>query len=175
MSGGAFEASLGDIFQRGERRLASRLAVEKAKAENLQAQDTRRVAFLLTEAIEEALKPAVLEALGSYDAAINRPITPNESWEKLIRQRIAQSVEASVKLALATDRLDHPWKPLLAEESPKLRARMLALADQHLAELGKTRRVRGRRSEGAGDLAVWALLFAAGVVAGAIAMRLFGG
>jgi len=172
---GAFEAGLGGIFQRGEQRLASRLDAERTRTENLQAQDTRRVAFLLTEAIEDELKPAVAEALDSYDAAINRPITPNAAWEDLLRQRIGEAVDAAVQLALATDRANHPWKPLLSEETPRLRARLLALADRRFEELGRTRRARARRSEGLGDLAVWALLFAAGVVVGAIGMRLLGG
>jgi hypothetical protein len=175
MTGGAFETTLAGVFARGEQRLGARLAVEKAKADNLQAQDTRRVAFLLTEAIEDELRPAVEEALASYDAAINRPITPNAQWEGLIRRQIGQAVDSAVKLALAIERADHPWKPLLSEEAPKLRARLQALADEHLAELGKVRRRRSGRGEGLPDGLVWALLFAAGVVVGALIMRLLQG
>ena len=175
MPGDAFEATLAGVFQQSEQRLASRLALEKARTENLQAQDTRRLAFLLTEAIEEELKPAVLGALETYDAAINRPLSPNESWEKLIRQRIGETADASVKLALAMDPAPHPWKPLLTEEAPKLRARLLALADRHLAALGKGRRRRRKSAIGLADGLVWLLLFAAGVVVGALGMRLLGG
>ena len=175
MPGGAFEATLGGIFDKSQQRLASRLAVEKARTENLQAQDTRRMAFLLTEAIEEALKPAVVEALESYDAAVNRPISPDESWEKLIRQRIGETTDASVKLALAIDSANHPWKPLLSEEAPKLRARLLAIAEGHLAALRKRRRGRRKAGPALTDGLLWVLLFAAGLVVGALGARLLGG
>lgn len=172
MSDAAFESRVGGIFSRTEQRLGGRLAVEKAKAENLQTADTRRVAFILTEAIEAELLPAVKEALASYDEAINRPILPNDRWERALARRIDQAVDSAIKLALALDRADHPWKPLLSAESPKLKGRLNSLAEQHFTALGKVR--RGRRGKGSGvpDAAVWALIFAAGVVVGAIVMRL---
>ena len=52
MSDAAFETTLAGIFSRMEQRLGGRLAAERAKTENLQSQDTRRVAFTFSEAIE---------------------------------------------------------------------------------------------------------------------------
>jgi hypothetical protein len=162
----AFESKVSEIFARMEQRLGGRLAVEKAKTENLQSQDTRRMAFILTEAIEGELEPAVKQALASYDEAINRPMLPNERWEQQLLQKIGQAVDAATKLALALDKDAHPWKPLLSAEAPKIRARLTAEAEAHFAALGK---VRGRRRGAAGgvpDWAVWIALFAAGLVAG---------
>src|SRR5262245_3867339 len=116
----AFEASLAAVFARGEHALAERLTQEKAKADNLQAEDTSRLAFILTEAIEHELQPVVRQALAGYDAAINRPITPNDRWEEALRRRIGQAVDAGVSRALALDHAEHPWKPLLSAEAPKL-------------------------------------------------------
>lgn len=172
MSDAAFESKLGGIFSRAEQRLGSRLAVEKAKAENLQSEETRRVAFILAEAIEAELSPGVRAALASYDEAINRPILPNERWERALAKRIDQAVDSAIKLALSLDRADHPWKPLLSAESPKLKDRLNGLAEQHFTALGKNRRGRRGKGDGVPDAAVWALIFAAGVVVGAIAMRL---
>jgi hypothetical protein len=168
----AFESRVSGILSRMEQRLGSRLAVEKAKAENLQSQDTRRIAFILTEAIEAELAPAVKEALASYDEAINRPMQPNARWEQALVQKIGQAVDAAVKLAMALDRENHPWKPLLAAEEPKLRERLTAPAEKHFAALGK---VRGRRRGSEGvvpDWAVWIAIFAAGLVAGFMLARL---
>ena len=166
MSDTAFEAKVSGIFARMEQRLGSRLAVEKAKTDNLQSQDTRRVAFTFSEAIEAELEPAVKQALASYDDAINRPMLPNERWEHQLVQKIGQAVDAAIKLALAVDRENHPWKPLLSAEAPRIRARLTETAEQHFAALGKVRG-RGRRSTGgAPDWVVWVALFAAGLVAG---------
>jgi len=172
MSDGAFETKVGAIFAAMERRLGGRLAVEKAKAENLQSQDTRRIAFILTEAIEAELQPAVKQALASYDDAINRPMLPNERWEQQLLHKISQAVEASIKLALSLDKESHPWKPLLAAEGPKIRARLTESAEQHFTALTK---VRGRRRGASGtvpDWAVWVAIFAAGLVAGYFLGRL---
>jgi hypothetical protein len=166
MSDGAFESNLAAIFAAMERRLGSRLAVEKTKTDNLQSQDTRRVAFIFTEAIEAELAPAVKQALASYNEAINRPMLPNERWEQQLVQKIGQAVDAAIKLALAVDRDAHPWKPLLSAEAPKIRARLTDTAEKHFAALGK---VRGRRRGSGGgvpDWAVWLALFAAGLVSG---------
>lgn len=175
MSAAAFENSLSGVFGGAEQRLGRRLSAEKTRAENLQAQDMRRVAFILTEAIEAELKAAVVEALSAYDVAINRPLQPNERWEEALRRRIGQAVDGAVKLALALDVADHPWKPLLSAEAPKLKSRLLAPADAHFSELGKARRKRRGASDGVPDAVVWIALFAAGLVTGGLAMRLIMG
>jgi hypothetical protein len=175
MSDTAFETRISAIFARLEQRLGGRLSVEKAKAENLQSQDTRRVAFILTEAIEAEVKPAVKEALGSYDEAINRPLVPNERWEHVLLQRTGQAVDHGVKLALNLDRANHPWKPLLAAEAPKLRARVLAAAEAHFAELGQVRKRRRRKAGGIPDWAVGLALFLGGTGAGLLLARLLHG
>ena len=175
MSDAAFEAKVGGIFTRTEQRLGGRLSVEKAKSENLQSVDTRRVAFILTEAIEAELTPAVKDALASYDEAINRPLQPNDRWERALVRRIDAAVDASVKLALALDKADHPWKPLLVAEGPKLKERLSAMAEKHFTALGKHGGRRRGASQGLPDGLVWAAIFAAGVVAGALAMRFIAG
>jgi hypothetical protein len=172
MSDAAFESKVSGIFARTEQRLGSRLAVEKAKTDNLQSQDTRRVAFIFTEAIEAELEPAVKQALASYDEAINRPMLPNERWEHQLVQKIGQAVDGAIKLALTVDREAHPWKPLLSAEAPKIQARLTETAEKHFAALGK---VRGRRRGSAGgvpDWAVWVALFAAGLVVGFLLARM---
>ncbi|MDB5475725.1 MAG: hypothetical protein JWP49_1236 [Phenylobacterium sp.] len=172
MSDTAFESKIAGIFSGMERRLGGRLAVEKAKTENLQSQDTRRVAFILTEAIEGELQPAVKQALAAYDDAINRPMLPNERWEQQLVQKIGQAVDASIKLALALDKDNHPWKPLLSAEAPKIRARLTETAEQHFVALTKVRGRRRGASTGVPDWAVWIAIFAAGLVAGFIVARL---
>lgn len=171
----AFENKVAGIFQRMEQRLGGRLAGERAKAENLQAQDMRRIAFVLTEAIEAEMRPAVKDALLSYDEAINRPLLPNERWEHSLVRRVEQAVDDAVKLALALDKADHPWKPLLSAEAPKLRARIVAEVEDHLAALGK---MRARRRPGEGALPAWALwiaFFIGGLGSGLLLARLLGG
>lgn len=175
MSDAAFENSVGAIFTRLERRLSSRLSVEKAKADNLQSQDTRRVAFILTSAIEAEIKPAVTEALASYDAAINRPLTPNARWEHALMQRVGEAVDSGVKQALSLDRAEHPWKPLLSAEAPKLKARVLAAAEAHFAELGQVRKRRRRKDAGIPDWVVGLALFLGGLGAGLLIARLLHG
>lgn len=175
MSDAAFESKVASIFSRMEQRLSGRLGVEKAKADNLQSQDTRRVAFILAEAIEAELTPAVKAALASYDDAINRPMLPNERWEHQLIQKIGQAVDSAIRLALAVDKADHPWKPLLTAETPKLRARMTEMAEKHFTALGK---VRGRRRGAAGGIPAWAVgasLFLVGLVVGLMLSRLMGG
>jgi hypothetical protein len=166
MSDTAFETTVSGIFSRTEQRLGGRLAVEKAKADNLQSQDTRRVAFILTEAIEAELQPALTEALASYDEAINRPIMPNERWEHALSRRLAEAVDNSVKLALALDRADHPWKPLLAAEGPKLRERLAALADAHFVAIGKIKGGRRRAADSGSEWGARIGLLVVGVILG---------
>ena len=175
MSDTAFENRVSAIFARMEQRLGGRLTNAKAKAENLQAQDMRRVAFILTEAIEAEVKPAVHEALVSYDEAINRPLLPNERWEHALLKRIGESVDNSVKLALNLDRHDHPWKPLLSAEAPKLRARLLADAEAHFTALGEVRKRRRGKGAGIPDWVLWLALFGGGLGAGLLLARLLGG
>jgi hypothetical protein len=172
MSDAAFESKVSGIFARTEQRLGSRLAVEKAKTDNLQSQDTRRVAFIFTEAIEAELEPAVKQALASYDEAINRPMLPNERWEHQLVQKIGQAVDAAIKLALTVDREAHPWKPLLSAEAPKIQARLTETAEKHFAALGKVRGRRRGSAAGVPDWAVWVALFAAGLVVGFLLARM---
>lgn len=174
MSDAAFDSTISGIFARMEKRLGGRLAAERAKTENLQSQDTRRVAFILSEAIEAELEPAVKEALAAYNDAINRPMLPNERWEQILLHKIEHAVEGAVKLALAVDGQSHPWKPLLSAEMPKLRSRFTDTAEQHFAGLGK---VSGRRGPGARaipDWVLWLAIFAVGAGFGLVVARLIG-
>ena len=166
MSDAAFENRISGIFGRMEKRLGSRLATEKAKAENLQSQDTRRVAFILTEAIEAELAPAVKEALSTYEDAISRPMTPNERWEHIVTQQIGKAVEESIKQALSLDNATHPWKPLLSDEAPKLRSRLVGTAEGHFDKIGK---MGGRARRSADPAVEWTmriLMLAAGLIIG---------
>jgi hypothetical protein len=172
MSDAAFESKVSGIFERMEQRLGARLTAEKAKAENLQSQDTRRVAFILTEAIEEELKPAVREALASYDDAISRPMTPNQRWEHILTQQIAQAVDASVRLALALDKAEHPWKPLLSDEAPKLRNRLVEGAEGHFTRLGKMGARRRSGGEAGADWTMRIVMLAVGVLVGFLLARI---
>ncbi|THD77022.1 MAG: hypothetical protein E7812_13770 [Phenylobacterium sp.] len=166
MSDAAFESKVSGIFKRMEQRLGGRLATEKSKAENLQSQDTRRVAFILTEAIEAELKPAVKEALASYDDAISRPMTQNERWEHILTQQIGQAVDSAVKLALALDAANHPWKPLLSDEAPKLRTRLVTSADEHFTRLGKMGARRRRGADAGADWTMRIVMLAVGALVG---------
>jgi hypothetical protein len=171
MSDAAFESKVSGIFKRMEQRLGSRLSVEKAKAENLQSQDTRRTAFVLTEAIEDELKPAVKEALSIYDDAISRPMTPNERWEHIVTQQIAKAVEESVKQALALDPAAHPWKPLLSDEAPKLRTRLVSKADEHFERLGKLGARARRKTDPGVEWTMRLVMLAVGVLIGYLMAR----
>ena len=174
MSDAAFDTRISGIFDRMLQRLDGRLAAQRAKTENLQSQDTRRVAFILTEAIEAELAPAVKEALVAYNEAINRPMLPNERWEQSLVQKIGHAVDGAVKLALSVDGQSHPWKPLLSAETPKLRARFSETAEKHFAALGKVRR-RGRAGARAiPDWVLWLAFFAGGVGMGLMLARLIG-
>jgi len=172
MAGVAFENALGGIFARCERAVAERLEKAKQKAEALQAQDTSRLAFTLTEAIQHEIEPAIDQALATYDVAINRPLTPNARWEEAVRRQIEHAVDAAVDQALKLDAEKHPWKPLLVEETPKLRERLYARADKHFEELGKQRKARRRPVIGLPEALVRLGLFAGGALVGALAMHL---
>jgi len=172
----AFESALNGVFGRCEAAIAQHLEKVRARSEALQSQDTNRLAFTLTEAIEQEVTPAIDEALGIYDAAINRPIEPNDAWEKALVRRIELEVDQAVAQALKLDDLRRPWQPLLKSEAPQLRERLAAHAQRHFAELRKARRSRRRaRPTGIPEAAVRLALVAGGVVVGAIAARLIGG
>src|SRR5438128_671526 len=98
----------------------------RTRAEALQSQDTNRLAFTLAEAIEGEVRPAVDEALATYDTAINRPIAPDDRWEEALRKRIELAVDAAVGHALKLDAAKHTWQPLLKAEAPQLRERLVA-------------------------------------------------
>lgn len=171
----AFESALNGLFARCDAAFAQHLEKVKARSEALQSQDTSRLAFTLTEAIESEVRPAIDEALALYDAAINRPITPNNRWEDALVKRIELEVDSAVARALKIDDLKHPWKPLLSEESPRLRNRLIGYAEKHFADLRQQRRTRRKsRPTGIPEAAVRAALFIGGVVVGAIALRLAG-
>jgi hypothetical protein len=175
MVGAAFENALGGIFARCDQAIAERLDKAKARAEALQSQDTSRLAFTLTEAIEHEIEPAIDLALATYDAAINRPLKPDRRWEEAVRRRIEHAVDAGVGLAMKLDAERHPWKPLLTAETPKLRDRLIARADRHFDALGKRRKSgRGRMGE-TPEILVRFGVFGAGVLVGALAMYLAAG
>jgi hypothetical protein len=169
MAGVDFETAIGAIFARCETAIAARVDQARTKAEALQSQDTSRLAYTLTEAIEHAVEPAIDEALETYDGAINRPITPDKRYEEVVRRRIELTVDAGVELALKLDAERHPWKPLLTQETPKLRERLLARDD-----LRKHKKSRRRRPAGLPEMMVRLGSFLGGLVVGGLAMHLIG-
>jgi hypothetical protein len=89
-----------------------------------------------------------------------------------VRRRIAQAVDAGVDMALKLDSERHPWKPLLTEESPKLRERLVERADRHFEDLRKSKKARRQRPAGLPETLVRLLIFAGGLVVGGLAMLL---
>jgi hypothetical protein len=174
MPGVGFETAVGAIFARCETAIADRIDKARTRAEALQSQDTSRLAYTLTEAIEHEVEPAVDEALATYDAAINRPIEPDKRYEEAVRRRIELAVDAGVDLALKLDAERHPWKPLLSEEAPKLRERLVARADQHFDDLRQHKKKRRRRPAGLPEMLVRLGAFLGGAFVGALAMHLIG-
>ena len=171
----AFDSALNGVFARCDEAFAEHLEKVRHRSEALQSQDTSRLAFTLTEAIEAEVTPAIDEALRLYDTAINRPIEPNARWEEALVKRIELEVDAAVARALKIDDLKHPWKPLLSEESPRLRNRLIEYADKHFEALRHQKRTRRRaRPTGIPEAAIRAALFAGGLVVGAIAAHLAG-
>ncbi|MEO8113996.1 MAG: hypothetical protein ABI655_06425, partial [Phenylobacterium sp.] len=136
----ASDAELARIFAGCETAIAERLVKEEDKARTLGAEDTSRLGFTLTVAIEHGIRPAIDQALASYDKTLSRPAALDPRWEEALRGRINHAVETAVRKALASDPADHPWKPLLAREVPKLEARLLAVAEEHFAALQKSHR-----------------------------------
>src|SRR5437588_414678 len=104
MPGVGFDTAIGPIFARCETAIAERIDKTRARTEALQSQDTSRLAYTLTEAIEHEVEPAIDEALLVYDAAINRPITPDKRYEDVVRRRIELAVDAGVDLEAAAER-----------------------------------------------------------------------
>ena len=124
-----FETVLAGVFADCERELQRQIVKAKARAEALQAEDTSRLAFTLTETIEHAIGPAIEAATDRYDEALGQPVTSSPRWEDSIRSRIGLAVDEGLSQALAIDELAHPWKPLLKAEAPQLRERLLAQAE----------------------------------------------
>ena len=171
----AFETALNGVFGRCDEAIAEHLDKVRARSEALQSQDTNRLAFTLTEAIEDEVKPAIDEALKIYDTAINRPIEPNERWEQAILKRIELEVDQAVGQALKLDAQKHSWQPLLRDEAPKLRERLTSYAEAHFEALRKARKGRRRaRPTGIPEAVVRLSLFVGGAVVGAIAAHLVG-
>jgi hypothetical protein len=172
MPGVGFDRAVDSVFARSERGIAERIDQARARAQALQSQDTSRLAYTLTEAIEHELEPAIDEVLATYDAAINRPISPNAGFETSVRRRIALAVDTGVGLALKLDAERHPWKPLLTEETPKLRERLVGRADRHFEDLRKSKKARRQRVTGLPEALVRTIIFAGGIVVGGLAMLL---
>lgn len=170
-----FETALGGIFVHCDQALRAALDKAKARAETLQAEDTSRLAFTLTEAIEHALDPAIDEAVASYDAALGQPVASNPHWEEAIRARICASVEAGVAGALALDQLSHPWKPLLKAEAPKLTERLVRKADERLAEVHKQHGPQRRRKQVRREWTLRVSLLVLGLVVGFLIRGLLSG
>src|SRR5258706_4173761 len=166
MAGVGFETAIGAIFARCETAIGERIDKARARSEALQSQDTSRLAYTLTEAIEHEVEPAIDEALATYDAAINRPITPDKRYEDVVHRRIQLTVDTAVDMALKLDAERHPWKPLLTEESPKLRDRLMARADQHFDDIRKHKKSRRRRPAGLPEMLVRLGSFVGGLVVG---------
>jgi hypothetical protein len=173
MSADPFDAALSGIFARSEQALNERLDKVRVRAETLQAEDTSRLAFTLTETIEHALEPAIEEALDRYDEALGQPPASNPRWEEAVRARIPLAVDAGVRQALSLDQLTHPWKPLLKAEAPKLSERLVAKANVRLAEIHKTHGPRRRRTRARREWSLRFALLALGVVLGAMIRSLF--
>lgn len=171
----AFESGLDRIFAGCEAAISERLVKEKDKAKTLGAEDTGRMAFVLTDAIEHGVRPAIDQALATYEMAINRPISMNPRWEEALRARINHAVEAAVKRALIADPADHPWKPLLAHEVPALEARLLKVAEEHFAALAERLQPRRRPTDPRVEWGIRLLIFASGLVAGGLVMKLLAG
>jgi hypothetical protein len=161
-----FETAVGSVFVRCDEALHAALEKAKARAETLQAEDTNRLAFTLTEAIEHAVAPAIDEAIAIYDEALGRPVASNPLWEEAIRARISVSVDTGVAGALAFDQLAHPWKPLLKAEAPNLSERLVRKANEALAEVHRRHGPQRRRKQVRREWSLRIALLALGFVLG---------
>jgi hypothetical protein len=168
MPADSFEGAVAGIFARCERALSAQLDKVKTRTENLQAEDTSRLAFTLTETIEHAVDPAIEEALASYDEALSQPVTSNPRWEEAVRARIGVAVDAGVAQALALDQLPHPWKPLLRAEAPKLRDRLMNKTNDGLKVIHRKHGPHRRRKQARREWALRLALLVLGIVIGAM-------
>jgi hypothetical protein len=166
MAAEPFETELAGIFKGCQQDLTSALERARLRAETLQAEDTSRLAFTLTETIEHAVAPAVDKAVAAYDEALHRPIGSHRPWEAEIQERVAEAVAAGVAQALGLDNLAHPWKPLLKEEGPKLRARLSARADEGFAHVRTHSGPRRRRAAARREWTLRISLLVVGVIVG---------
>lgn len=168
-----FEAELATIFKGCEQDLKSALERARLRAETLQAEDTNRFAFTLTEAIDHAVGPAIDKAVSAYDDALHRPMSGNRQWEAAIQERVAETVATGVAQALTLDSLAHPWKPLLKEEGPRLRQRLSARTDEALTHVRVHTAPRRRRAAARREWTLRLSLLAVGLLAGLMLRSLF--
>ena len=168
-----FDAAIAGIFAGCETELHRQIEKAKARAEALQAEDTNRLAFTLTETIEHAIAPAIDAAMKSYDEALGQPVTSNPRWEEAVRTRIGLAVEEGLGEALAIDEAVHSWKPLLKQEGPKLRERLLAQAEAGFAAVHRRRGPHRRRAVVRREWALRITLLGVGLVVGAMLRTLF--
>lgn len=169
-----FETALAGIFTTCERDLHSQIDKAKARAEALQAEDTSRLAFTLTETIEHAIAPAIDEAMATYDKALNQPVISNPRWEEAVRMRIGLAVEEGLGQALHIDEAAHPWKPLLRQEEPKLRERLVAQAEAGFKAVHKRRGPHRRRAVVRREWALRIALLVLGMLIGAMLRAVIG-
>jgi hypothetical protein len=168
-----FETELASIFKACEQDLKSALERARLRAETLQAEDTSRFAFTLTEAIDHAVASAVDKAVAAYDEALHRPMSANPQWEEAIQERVAETVAAGVAQALTLDKLAHPWKPLLKDEGPRLRMRLSARADEGLTHVREHSAPRRRRKAVQREWTLRISLLAIGLLMGLMLRSLF--
>jgi hypothetical protein len=169
-----FEIELETIFQGCRNDVGAALQRARLRAETLQAEDTRRLAFTLTETIDHAVAPSIDKAVAAYDEALHRPMGSNPQWEAAIQAHVAEAVAAGVAQALTLDNVDHPWKPLLKAEGPNLRQRLATRADEGLAHVRLDRAPRRRRRAIQQEWMLRLSLLAVGLLAGAILRGLIG-
>jgi hypothetical protein len=168
-----FESELATIFKGCERDLTSALERARLRAETLQSEDMSRLAFTLTETIDHAVAPAIDKAVAAYDEALHRPMVSNPQWEAAIQEHVAETVAAGVAQALNLDKLAHPWKPLLKEEGPKLRARLAQHADEGFTHVRVHSAPRRRRRQARREWTLRISLLVVGLLLGAMLRALF--
>jgi hypothetical protein len=168
MAAEPFETELAGIFKACAKDLSGALERARARAETLQAEDTSRLAFTLTETIDHAVAPAIDKAVTAYDEALHRPMPSNPQWEAAIQEKVAETVAAGVAQALTLDQLAHPWKPLLKDEGPKLRARLSVRAEEGLAHVHTHSAPRRRRAQARREWTLRISLLVVGVLVGAM-------
>lgn len=168
MSAEPFESELASIFKSCAQTLTGALERARLRAESLQAEDMSRLAFTLTETIDHAVSPAIDKAVAAYDEALHRPMASNPQWEAAIQEHVAETVATGVAQALSLDKLAHPWKPLLKEEGPKLRARLSARVDEGLAHVRLHSAPRRRRAAARREWTLRISLLLIGVLVGAM-------